>query len=124
MSDTDPDMIFFLVSLSFSDQSYVDLVMVLLIPENLGQLRSPQAAVKRSLKLLDRMFQMNDVYIYFCPFQQQLGQAVTFASLTNVSHLMTKPTKWLCAQQRLRSAWASAQSYQSLHCPHEESLDP
>ena len=31
--------------------NYVDLVMVLLIPENLGQLRSPQAAVKRSLKL-------------------------------------------------------------------------
>ena len=29
---------------------------------------------------------------------------------------MTKPTKWLCAQQRLRSAWASAQSYQSLRC--------
>ena len=33
----------------FVDQSYVDPVMVLLIPENLGQLRSPQAAVKRSL---------------------------------------------------------------------------
>ena len=26
---------------------------------------------------------------------------------------MTKPTKWLCAQWRLRSAWASAQSDQS-----------
>ena len=26
---------------------------------------------------------------------------------------MTKATKWLCAQQRLRSAWASAQSDQS-----------
>ena len=25
-----------------------------------------------------------------------------------LSRLMTKPTKWLCAQQRLRSAWASA----------------
>ena len=35
---------------------------------------------------------------------------------------MTKPTKWLCAQRRLRSAWASAQSDQSLRCPHEESL--
>ena len=23
---------------------------------------------------------------------------------------MTKPTKWLCAQRRLRSAWASTQS--------------
>ena len=31
----------------------------------------------------------------------------------NVSHDMTKPTKWLCAQRRLRSAWASTQSDQS-----------
>ena len=30
----------------------------------------------------------------------------------------------LCAQQRLRSAWASAQSDQSLHCLHEETLRP
>ena len=37
---------------------------------------------------------------------------------------MTKPTKLLCAQRRLRSAWASAQSDQSLRCPHEESLGP
>ena len=29
---------------------------------------------------------------------------------------MTKPTKWLCAQRRLRSAWASAQSDQSSLC--------
>ena len=29
---------------------------------------------------------------------------------------MTKQTKWLCAQRRLRSAWASAQSDQSLRC--------
>ena len=37
---------------------------------------------------------------------------------------MRKPTKWLCAQWRLISAWASAQSDQSLHCPHEETLGP
>ena len=30
----------------------------------------------------------------------------------------------LCAQQRLRSAWASAQSFQSIRCPHEENLGP
>ena len=35
---------------------------------------------------------------------------------------MTKPTKGVCAQRRLRSAWASAQSDQSLRCPHEETL--
>ena len=28
----------------------------------------------------------------------------------------------MCAQRRLRSAWASTQSDQSLHCRHEESL--
>ena len=33
-----------------------------------------------------------------------------------MSHDMTKPTKWLCAQRRLRSAWTSAQSDQSLRC--------
>ena len=34
----------------------------------------------------------------------------------NMSHDTTKPTKWVCAQRRLRSAWASAQSDQSLRC--------
>ena len=29
-----------------------------------------------------------------------------------MSRLVIKPTKWLCAQRRLRSAWASAQSDQ------------
>ena len=27
----------------------------------------------------------------------------------HMCHFMTKPTKWLCAQRRLRSAWACAQ---------------
>ena len=30
----------------------------------------------------------------------------------------------MCAQQRLGSAWASAQSDQSFRCSHEESLGP
>ena len=30
----------------------------------------------------------------------------------------------LCAQRRLKSAYASAQSDQSLHCPHQETLHP
>ena len=30
----------------------------------------------------------------------------------------------MCAKRRLRSAWASAQSDQSLRCPHEGSLGP
>ena len=41
-----------------------------------------------------------------------------------MSRNMTKAIKWLCAQRKLRSAWASAQSDQSLHCPHEEALGP
>ena len=42
----------------------------------------------------------------------------------DVSHDMTKPTEWVCAQRRLRSAWAFAQSDQSFRCAHEESLGP
>ena len=34
----------------------------------------------------------------------------------NMSHLMTKPTKWQYAKLKLRSAWALAQSDQSLCC--------
>ena len=41
-----------------------------------------------------------------------------------LNHDMTKPAKWVCAQRRLISAWASAQSDQSLRCPHEETLGP
>ena len=39
---------------------------------------------------------------------------------------MTKPTKWLCAQRRLRSAWASAQSDKTepLLCAHWVTKDP
>ena len=49
--------------------------------------------------------------------------AILFDRLNvNMSRDMTKPTKWLCAQRRLRSAWASAQSDQSLRCPHEETM--
>ena len=41
-----------------------------------------------------------------------------------MSRDMTKLTKWLCAQQRFRSAWASAQSDQSFRCLQEETLGP
>ena len=42
----------------------------------------------------------------------------------NLSRLMTKPTKWVCTQQRLRSAWASAQSDQSSPCTQWVARDP
>ena len=41
-----------------------------------------------------------------------------------MSRDMTKLTMWLCVQRRLRSAWASAKSDQSLRCPYEGSLGP
>ena len=43
---------------------------------------------------------------------------------TQMSRLMTKPTKWLCTQQRLRSAWASVQSDQSSLCTQWIDKDP
>ena len=43
---------------------------------------------------------------------------------SELSRNMTKPTKWVCTQRRLRSTWASAQSNQRLCCPHEESFGP
>ena len=42
----------------------------------------------------------------------------------NLSRDITKQTKCLCAQRRLWSAWASAQSDQSLRCLDKESLGP
>ena len=41
-----------------------------------------------------------------------------------MSRGMTKPTKWVCAQRRLRSAWASAQSDQSSLCAQWIAKDP
>ena len=41
-----------------------------------------------------------------------------------LSHLMKKPAKWLCAQRRLRSAWASPQSDQSSLCTLWVAKDP
>ena len=44
--------------------------------------------------------------------------------LDDMSRLMIKPTEWLCARRRLRLAWVSAHTDQSLRCPYEESLGP
>ena len=41
-----------------------------------------------------------------------------------LSRSMTNQENDMCAQRRIRSAWASAQSDQSLRCPPEESLSP
>ena len=36
----------------------------------------------------------------------------------------TNKQNGMCAQRRLRSAWAAGQSDQCFRCPHEESLGP
>ena len=42
---------------------------------------------------------------------------------TNIfESLHDKTNKMTCAPSKLRSAWSSAQSDQSLRCPHEETL--
>ena len=42
----------------------------------------------------------------------------------NMSHNMTKPTKCVCTQRRLTSAWASTQSDQSSLCAQWVAKDP
>ena len=42
--------------------------------------------------------------------------------IKQLSHSTTKQQNDPCAQRRLRSAWTSAESDQSLHCPLEETL--
>ena len=44
-----------------------------------------------------------------------------WAVVVKMNRLMTT-SKWLCAQRRLRSAWASPQSDQSLRCAYNGSL--
>ena len=43
---------------------------------------------------------------------------------THISHDMTKPIKWVCAQRRFRSAWASAQSDLYSLCVQWVAKDP
>ena len=62
----------------------------------------------KSLAGAQLMYTRNNLHVHI----KSLQQSTTLAIIT--SHLVTKPTMWLCAQRRLRSAWASAQSDQSL----------
>ena len=57
------------------------------------------------------------------------GSCISISERPRINHLNNKPPhdktiKMACAPSEDRSAWASAQSDQSLHCPHEESLGP
>ena len=65
-------------------------------------------------------------YIYVLLFYSYVVHGITrvhsfiymygYSLLQHLSHDMTKPTKWVCAQRRLRSVWASAKSDRSLRC--------
>ena len=57
-------------------------------------------------------------------FHQWNQLPVCHITWKNVSRDMSKPTKWLCAQRRLRSAWESAQSDQSSLCAQRVVKDP
>ena len=66
-------------------------------------------------------------WLFLCENTSCFKRYASVWNLPNQGHMsldMTKPTKWVCAQRRLRPAWASAQSDQSLRCPHEETLGP
>ena len=50
--------------------------------------------------------------------------AIIVYCIVDISRDMTKPTNWVCAQRRLRSAWASAESDQSSLCAQWVAMDP
>ena len=63
-----------------------------------------------------------------CSCLEYCEQCMVLASfellIQQMSRDMTKPTKWVCTQRRLRSAWASAQSDQSSLCTQWVAKDP
>ena len=54
--------------------------------------------------------------VYFSSIQGDSLVLILHFAVQYMSRLMTKPTKWLCTKRRLRSAWTSTQSDQSLRC--------
>ena len=92
------------------------------VNRNLLSLRSLATSFKKNLFDFIEFFFMiflwekgnmnNGYFRNYCSLWCQSGRR----SSLKLSRLMRKPTKWLCTQQRLRSAWASAQSDQSLRC--------
>ena len=60
----------------------------------------------------------SDMFMWFCSAHWKLGHNTRYIWAAS----WQKQQNGMCAQRRLRSARASAQSYQSLRCPHEENL--
>ena len=65
-------------------------------------------------------------FCWFCHAVAQLIWSITNVAIEEkqLSHRMKKPTKYLCNQRRLRSAWASTQSDQSSLCTLWVAKDP
>ena len=79
------------------------------INKNEKEFTSKCSITERCMQLLQQLF---------------LCVSSSFCCWHKMSHLVTKPTKWLCAQRRLRSAWASVQSDQSSLCGKWVAKDP
>ena len=83
------------------------------IPTNRLWFRSFQPFIYRVLFIICLWGCSSRSYVYGEAYSNHV--LIWFIYL-HLSRLMTKPTKWLCAQRTLRSTWASAQSDQSLRC--------
>ena len=73
----------------------------------------------RSRCLFHRKWLLDPKYVYLLSvtWDNSVSTCGTVAVVfANMSRDMTKPTKWVCAQRRLRSAWVSAQSNLSSLC--------
>ena len=64
----------------------------------------PPFAVIRDMSRHSRLFEIGAAIRGYSRYEPP------FAVIRDMSRLMTKPTMWLCAQRRLRSAWTSAPS--------------
>ena len=69
--------------------------------------------IKTPCFILSLLFGFNVTFNNFSVITRQCLVVTGSSVLTYMSRDMTKPTNWVCAQRRLRSAWASAQSDQS-----------
>ena len=75
---------------------------------------------RRIISSIGAAKRLNNVYFTMtCHKGGRFGRTkiqTTFKRLEPLSRLLTKPTKWLCAQRRLSSTWASTQSDKNLRC--------
>ena len=77
------------------------------------------ASYKWMFRENERYFKLTNgslMWQQYSAFEAYSNETLVMNNKTKMSRLMTKPAKWLCAQRRRRSAWASAVSDQSLRC--------